>query len=79
MPVIPVFGSREPIPSDPRRRQYVLAAVILAAALIGALAIVLVAFGPSSTEQCLAEGGRWDEGLGRCERGEETPQPGPYR
>jgi hypothetical protein len=79
VPVIPVFESREPVPPDPRRSQYVLAAVLLAAALIGALAVGLLAFGPPSPEQCLAEGGRWDDRLERCERAEEPLPQGPYR
>ena len=75
MPVIPVFTSRRPVPPDPRRKQHVVAAVIIALVLIAALLAAVRIAGPSSTERCLAEGGRSDEGLRRCDREEAVPRP----
>lgn len=66
MPVIPVFGSREPAAPDQRRRLYVVTAMLVASVLVLALFVALLAWQQREADRCADRGGEWNERARFC-------------
>lgn len=66
MPVIPVFGSREPAAPDPRRRLHIVIAMLVASVLVLALFVALHAWQRREADRCADRGGEWNERARFC-------------